>query len=41
MQLLATYRNVVSGEDVDFPKESLQRLSVVYVEAVGQGLLAD
>lgn len=41
MQLLATYRNMVSGEDVNFPKESLQRLSVVCVEAVEQGLLAD
>lgn len=41
MQLLATYRNMVSGGDVRFPKESLQRLSVVCVEAVEQGLLAD
>jgi hypothetical protein len=33
IQLLATYRNMVHGEDVNFPQESLQRLSVVCVEA--------
>jgi hypothetical protein len=41
MQLLATYRNMVSGEDANFPKESLQRPSVVCAEAAEQGLLAD
>jgi hypothetical protein len=41
MQLLATYRNMVGGKDVNFSKESLQRLSVVCVEAAEQGLLAD
>ena len=41
MQLLVTYRNMVCSEDVSYPKESLQRLSVVCVEAVEQGLLAN
>jgi hypothetical protein len=41
IQLLATYRNMVHGEDVNFPQESLQRLNVVCMEAVEQGLLAD
>lgn len=41
MQLLAMYRSIVSGKDDNSPKASLQRLSIVCVEAVEQGLLVE